>query len=60
MIWGAIIGGIAGGVYYLRSNRGRTFARDAEEGPHLVLLKLGWYAATPAFIGVFVSYLVMD
>jgi hypothetical protein len=58
MIWGAIVGGIAGGAYYAGSARGRVLARDAEEGIHLVLTKLALYAATPALIGVFLGYLV--
>ena len=60
MIWGAIAGGIVGCLYYIRSNRGRSLAKDAEEGVHLVLLKLGWYATTPALIGVFLGYLVTE
>ena len=57
MIWGAIVGGIAGGAYYARSARGRMLARDVEEGMHFVLMKVALYATTPALIGVFLGYL---
>ena len=60
MIWGAIAGGIVGCLYYMRSSRGRLLAKDAEEGVHVVLLKLGWYALTTALIGVFLGYLVTE
>jgi hypothetical protein len=60
MLWGAILGGVVGGAYYVRSARGRVLARDAEEGIPLVLLKMAFYAATPALIGVFLGYLVAD
>jgi hypothetical protein len=60
MIWGAIAGGFVGCLYYIRSSRGRLLAKDAEEGVHLVLLKLCWYATTPALIGVFLGYLVTE
>jgi len=58
MIWGAIVGGIAGGLYYARSARGRVLARDAEEGISVVLLKIALYATTPALIGVFLGHLI--